>query len=278
MRCSELSWVTNDGRQILGRVWQPEEEPRGVVCLVHGLGEHSGRYEHVGRALADAGYALWAFDLRGHGRSQGPRGHVSSWDALFDDVSLSVDSAAKQFPNAPLFLYGHSLGGTIVLTFCLARKPSIAGVIVTAPLLRTAFEPPAWKLALGKLLYRAAPGFSMNNELDPQGLSHDSQVVSAYVHDPLVHKLVSARLALDLIEQGKTALQRAGEWSLPLLLMNGTADPICSPQAVSVFAKTAGTACTYRAWEGLFHELHNELEQQEILQAMIAWLRERTRS
>lgn len=263
---------TGDGLQLYGQGWLPEGAPRAAVCLVHGLGEHSGRYSHVAAALNQAGYALLAFDLRGHGKSPGQRGHAPSWDVLLDDITLLLQEAAQRFPDYPRFLYGHSLGGILVLSYALRRKPQVAGAIVTSPLLRTAFQPPAWKLWLGKTLYNLAPSFALSNELDPRGLSHDQRVVDAYVNDPLVHNRVSARLAMDMLQAGEWALEHAAEFSLPLLLMHGAADPICSPQASSEFAARVPGDCTFKLWDGLYHETHNEPEQGQVFRFMVEWL------
>jgi len=188
---TEFNWRSNDGLQFYAQAWTPEEEPRAAVALVHGLGEHSGRYAHVAAAMTAAGYALVGFDLRGHGRSEGKRGHSPSWDTLMDDIARLVEETSNRFPGRPVFLYGHSLGGNLVLNYVLQRKPQLAGAIVTSPILRTAFQPPAWKIKLGETLYNLWPAFSLTNEIDPKGISHDSQVVSAYVNDALVHNRVS---------------------------------------------------------------------------------------
>ena len=276
LRHSDVNWRTNDGLQLYGELWEPNQAPRGIVCLVHGLGEHCGRYGHVAAALTPAAYALSAYDQRGHGKSEGQRGHAPSWDSLLDDIALSLEKAARRFPDAPRFLYGHSLGANLVLTYCLQRRPQLAGVIATGPLLRPAFQPAAWKMALGKLLYGVWPGFALNNELDPKGISQDPKVVDAYVHDPLVHDRVSARLGMDLLKEGAWALEHASEFELPLLLMNGDSDPICSPQAVGEFGSRTGASCTYKTWPGLYHEIHNEPEQQRVFEFMISWLNKHT--
>jgi acylglycerol lipase len=273
-----LNWQTSDGLELYAQLWEPEQKPRGVVCLVHGLGEHCGRYGHLGTALTRAGYALSAYDLRGHGKSEGQRGHAPSWDALLDDIALSLDKARQRYPGTPQFLYGHSFGASLVLTYALQRQPQIAGVIATGPLLRPAFQPPAWKTALGKALYQLWPTFALNNEVDPKAVSRDPNVVEAYVNDPLVHDRVSARMGMDLLNKGTWALEHASEFKLPLLLMNGDADALCSPRCVGEFARSAGALCTYKAWPGLFHEIHNEPEQEQVFDYLISWLNEHTPS
>jgi alpha-beta hydrolase superfamily lysophospholipase len=280
MQHFEFNWQTDDGLQLYAQGWQPHVEPKGVVCLVHGLGEHSGRYAHLAAFLNQAGYALLAFDLRGHGQSEGQRGHAPSYEALLDDISQLLAEAAERYPNHPRFLYGHSLGGNLVIgqlvgPYAPHRRPNLAGVIATGPLLRTAFEPPAWKLTLGKIMYNLWPTFSMANELDRQGLSRDPEVVRAYEVDPLVHDRVSARLAMDMLQAGVWALEHAGELSLPLLLMHGGADRLTSAQASGEFAAQAGNVCTLRIWDGFYHEIHNEPEQEQVFEYLLEWLNDK---
>ena len=145
---SEFTWQAEDGLQLFAQDWRPESEPHAVVCLVHGIGEHSGRYEHLATFLNQAGYALSAFDLRGHGKSQGQRGHAKTYGVLLDDISRFLAENVKRFPNLSFFLYGHSFGGALVLNYVLRCHPQITGVIATGASLRTAFKPPAWKLIL----------------------------------------------------------------------------------------------------------------------------------
>ena len=273
---SESTWRTADGLELFAQLWQTEARPRGVVCLVHGLGEHSGRYSHLAAVLTKAGYALQAFDLRGHGNSEGRRGHAPSWEVLLDDISLSLTQAEARFPDAPLFLYGHSLGATLALTYCMSRPSQLAGVIATGPLLRPAIQLPAGKMALGRMMYHLWPTFSLNNELDPTGISRDQNVVRAYVDDPHVHDRISARLGLDMLQAGEWASQHGENLKLPLLLMYGSADPLCSPQAIQKFGERANHDCTCKAWDGLYHEIHNEPEQHEVFRTVIEWLEAHT--
>jgi acylglycerol lipase len=270
----EFRWRTSDGLQLFAQGWRPRGECRAVVCLVHGLGEHTGRYGHVAVALSRAGYALLGFDLRGHGRSEGQRGHAPSLDDLLDDMTRLLEEATQRFLGCPAFLYGHSLGGSLVLDFALRRRPHIAGVIATGPLLRTAFTPPAWKTTLGRLLYGVWPTLSLTNGLDITGLSRDAAVVSAYANDPLVHDRVSARLGMDMLDSGEWALARASAFPLPLLLMHGGADRITSAEASRQFAESAPDSCTLRIWDGLYHEIHNEPEQRQVFDVLIEWLGE----
>jgi len=244
------------------------------VCLVHGHGEHVGRYAHVGETFSRAGYALVGFDERGHGKTSGPRGHVPSYDAMMDDIADFLAMMKTRYPGLPVFLYGHSMGGNQVLNFGLRRKPELAGVIATDPWLRLAFDPPAIQVFLGRTMNNIAPGFIQKSGLETAALSRDQKVVDAYITDPLVHDKISARLFVGMYESGLWALDHAAEFSLPLLLMHGTADRLTSYKASREFAEHGGKNITFREWDGFYHEIHNEPEKAEVLKAMINWMDE----
>ena len=266
---------TQDGLKLQGRGWQPDSQPRAAVVLIHGVGEHTGRYAHVGEALSGAGFALLGYDLRGHGRSQGRRGHTPSYDHLLDDISLTFQVARSRYPQARIFLYGHSLGATLALLYAIQRSPGVEGVVATGPVFRTAFAPPPLKIAAGRLLDRLVPTFTMYNEVNPAHLSHDPAVVRAYVEDPLVHNRISARMGIGLIDLGSRLLARYGELKVPVLLMCGRDDRLTSTAASREFASMAGPICTLKEWEGLYHEIHNEPQKAQVIAFMLDWMRSR---
>ncbi len=275
MITEEFNWKTTDGLTLQACNWQPEADLRGVVCLVHGLGEHLGRYRQVAAYFTNAGIGVLSFDLRGHGKSQGKQGYIPSYDILLDDVQRLLTEAGTRYPAKPIFLYGHSLGGNLVINYALRRKPSLIGVISTSPFLHPGFNPPASKLALGKIMYSVWPGFTMPNGLELQALSKDPRVVDAYINDRLVHNHLSARLGLDMLKSGEWAMNHAAELSVPLLLMHGDADRLTSASASREFARGAGEKCTLKIWDGGYHELHNEPEQREVLGYMLNWMEAR---
>jgi alpha-beta hydrolase superfamily lysophospholipase len=240
--------------------------------LVHGHGEHVARYDHVADALTEKGYAMLGFDLRGHGKSGGPRGHTPSYNALMDDIASFSQQTEQRYPGLPRFLYGHSLGGNLVLNYALRRKPDLRGVIATGPWLKLAFDPPASQVTLARLTNGIAPGFTQHSKLNTQGLSHDQVVVAAYDNDPLVHDKISARLFMAIYESGLWALEHAAEFPLPLLLMHGAADPITSAKASQEFAQRAGNKVTLKIWDGMYHEIHNEVGKAEVFKTMLTWL------
>ncbi len=269
----EIEIRTEDGLHLRGFDWRPEGDPLAAVCLVHGIGEHVGRYAHVVAALNQAGFAVVGLDLRGHGRSDGPRGFTPSFDAYLDDMDLLLGEARSRYPGAPVVLFGHSLGGLLMLYYPLRRDVKVAGVVASSPQLRLAFKPPAWKTTMGRLMFNLWPAFNMPSGLEQAALSRDAQVVRAYAADPLVHDRVSARLGIGLIDLGQWVIDHASEFSLPLLVYNGSQDRLTSADACREFAAKVPGDCTLKIWEGLYHETHNEPQKAEVIAFMLDWLK-----
>jgi len=275
MAISETKLETKDHLRLFTRTWEPETEGRAIVCLVHGLGEHSGRYNEVAAVLNESGYIVCAFDLRGHGRSGGVRGHAPSYDILMDDIACFLAATGLRYPGLPLFLYGHSLGGSLVINYVLRQHPFLNGVITTAPGLRPAFSVPAGKMLLLRLMYYLWPSLSVANELDINGLTHDPEVIRTYRSDPLVHNRITPGLAMASLKAGEWAIRRSSAFSVPILLMHGSGDQITSVAASREFAAGAGDMCTLKIWDGLYHEIHNEIEHSAVFASMLAWLKAR---
>jgi alpha-beta hydrolase superfamily lysophospholipase len=267
----EFEFSATDGLKLFGRKWVADD-PKALVCIVHGLGEHSGRYQHVARRMNEAGLTVYAFDLRGHGKSEGKRGHAD-YEDLMNDITVFLNTCMREYPDIPLFLYGHSLGGNLVINYGLKRKSPVKGIISTAPFLKLTKEVPTVLVAFARFLNRVYPSLTLSNGLDPSDLSHDPQVVKAYQDDPLVHDRISARLFIQSYDAGRWALENAFSFSLPLLLMHGDEDKITSFEASREFAQKAGKVCTFKAWKGMYHEIHNEPEWKEVVQFTISWVR-----
>jgi len=274
METKEWNWKTRDNLSMYSRSWSPTGQMKAVVCLIHGLGEHTGRYEHVGEAFSEAGYALVGCDLRGHGNSAGPRGHIPSYQALMDDISAFIEQVKQKYPEKPLFLYGHSLGGNLVLNYALRIKPKIQGVISSSAWLELAFQPPASKVNLAKLMVKILPSFSQPNGLEIAALAREPSVIEAYKNDPLVHDKISASLFLNIYEAGLWALEHASEFPLPLLMIHGTADRLSSVEGTRKFARAAGKKVKAVYLEGWYHETHNEAEKAEVFKYMTTWMDE----
>jgi len=269
----EFTLKTKDNLSLWGQGWQPAEPARAVICLVHGLGEHTSRYAHVAAAMVAAGFAMLGMDLRGHGKSESKRGFVPTYDILLDDIDLLLAEAAQRYPGKARFLYGHSLGGNLVLYYSIRRKPDIQGVIDTAGQLRLAYNPPAAQLLVGRIMSRLAPGYTMSSGLSTDALSHDPEVVKAYRADPLVHDRLSASLGMGLLASGEWILKHASEFPpIPLLIMHGLGDRITSAEASRQFASQVHGDVVFKPWENLFHEIHNEPEKQVVIDFMIHWI------
>ncbi len=250
----------------------PVENPRLVILLVHGLGEHAGRYAHVARFFNEHGMAVLAADLPGHGRTSGPRGHARGLKHLFQTVDQLMEEAEKCFPGVPKVLYGHSMGGNVVLNYLLRRQPDVAGVIATSSWIRLPEPPPAAKVAAGRVMQYLWPSLALPNGLDPAAISRDPEVVRAYKEDPLVHDKISAALGASMLDAARYLDTWRGKVPVPVLLMHGSEDRLTAWQGSSEFAERADGPVTFQLWEGGYHELHNDLQQEEVLAAILAWL------
>lgn len=279
MPCFEKQLKTRDGLRLATYSWTAAAEApiKAVIVLTHGHGEYASKYGHVAQAFTAGGYAVLAYDLRGHGRSGGPRGHAPRYEALLSDLHAVHDEAGHQFPGRPVFLYGHSLGGQITLNYALERRPAAAGVVVSAPWLKLVYRPPAWKMTLAQVLANVVPGFTQETGLDTAiPMTHDVALLAAYPDQHLSHAKMSARLGMDALHQGEALLARAGQFSLPLLVLHGGADGVFKPETSQAFvdqAASADKAC--QVFPGLYHEIHNEVEREHVFRDVLAWLDQR---
>jgi alpha-beta hydrolase superfamily lysophospholipase len=269
----EWNW-TQEGVKFFAQGWSPPQT-KGVVCIVHGFNEHSTRYAHVAERLCRAGYAVLTFDEFGHGRTEGKRGHAPSYEAMLDSVKVILDEAETRFPGVKKFLYGHSMGGGIVTNFVLRRQPNLAGAVVTGPLFKLGFEPPAFKVFLARIMKSIYPAFTEKADLNSEAISRDRNEVRKYNEDPFNHGKITAGMFFGFFEAGKWALKHAGELKIPMLLMHGTADKLTSPEGTKEFAANAPkNLVTLKLWEGFYHELHNEPEpdRSEVIAYITSWL------
>ncbi len=276
MRHLEGQTSTADGLALYTQTWLPDEEPKGMLAFSHGGGEHSGRYHHVGAALAKAGYGLHMVDLRGHGKSPGRRGHLMAWDEYRRDMAALMEGARQTATQVPQFFGGHSLGGLIAASVAVDNPSGYKGVVLSGAFLEMAWQPAPSKLAMARLLARFLPGVTTTNDLDPSAISRSPEVVAAYTSDPLVHNRVNVRGALVILSAQTETLARAGDLHLPILMMHGSSDRIAAPSGSARFYEAAQAADkTLKIYDGLYHEVFNEPEQAQVLTDLIAWLDER---
>jgi len=222
-------WTNKRGERFKFACWPSGEPTKALLLIHHGLGEHSGRYHRFAQQLVDLPVEIRAYDVRGHGTSEGQRGHAEGLDGLVDDLEEIIPVMLERSGAESIFLYGHSMGGATVAHYLTTRTPhdAIVGVILSAPGLLIPLSPATKiKLAIGKVLGSVVPKLSLGNGLDPKGISSVEEEVSRYKNDPLVHDRISAGLGVSLVGDGARALDNAHRITLPLLVYQGVGDPI----------------------------------------------------
>lgn len=260
MKSEAYSSTTIGDMPELRRIWTPVGKAWADVVIVHGLGEHSGRYERTGSLMADAGLKVWSFDLIGFGASGGRRAYVDSWDRFLDQTAAHVEAAGR-----PRVLLGHSMGGTVALDYVLSGRTSPDLLVLSAPALGGGA---AWQRKLAPLLASAVPGLSIPNALKGEQLSSDPAVGEAYFADPLVLTKSTARLGAELFAAMDRCRAGLAELKIPTLVMHGAADTIVPPQVSAPLAEVSER----RLLPGLRHEIFNEPEGPEVVAQVIEWI------
>ena len=283
-------FTASDGENLALYSWQPDDsakqlsrqgvQTRAVVLIVHGLGEHAGRYDHVAHALRNWGFEVRAYDQRGHGESGGKPGALPSNMALLDDLAEVVDDTREHYtslPELPLILLGHSMGGLVASRFVSLRIRPVNALVLSSPALDAGLG--SFQKLLLKLLPRVAPNLCVSNGLDANFISHDREVVKAYLADRLVHNKISPRLGQFIATQGPATVASAASWRTPTLLMYAGADQLVNPAGSDQFAKLASTSqavkpgtVTAKRFDGYYHELFNELEAAPVFEWLKCWL------
>ncbi|WP_242540055.1 alpha/beta hydrolase [Trinickia mobilis] len=266
---------TSDGIDLVSYRWPAVGEPRATVALIHGLAEHAGRYQALAACLNAAGIEVVAVDLRGHGRSPGERAWVERFDRYLLDADALLELAARE--HTPLFLMGHSMGGTIAALHALERpRPSghaLAGLILSSPALAPGRDVPRWMIAASRLISRVWPRFPAM-KIDAVLLARDPAVVAANRADALVHHgPVPARTGAEILEAMARIENRRATLSLPVLVFHGTVDKLTEPEGSRDFAARAGSADrTLTLYEGSYHETMNDLDRERVIGALIEWI------
>ena len=264
---------TTDGLSLNVRKWNDEGEqhPKAIV-IIHGIGEHQGRYAHVAKYFIKSGYEVYSYDQRGHGVSGGKRGHSPGVDASLDDL----DAVLKSVESDQFYLYGHSFGGNVLVNYLLRRdNVRLKAAVLSGAWMMLKKKPSSIEYALAKVMNSIFPSFTQNNQIDVTALSSINQVGEDYMSDPLVHPKISVGLFMDFYPAGLKAIENAGQLKTPTLLIHGEDDRIVDPEGSREFAKNAGELATMRIYSDTRHELHNDTRAEEVLEGVVDWLKER---
>jgi acylglycerol lipase len=255
------------------QAWLPEGNVKAVLLIVHGLGEHCGRYMNVVNHFVPLGYAVYGFDHIGHGRSEGMREVVERFTDFIDTLAVYHEMVKVWQTGKPLFLLGHSMGGLIASYYLLDHQADFSGAVLSAPLIKATGNISQATILMGKILSALAPRMGLL-PLDPNGISRDPEVVKGYTRDPLVFQgKTPARLAAELLKAMLRVSAEADKIILPLIVLQGSGDKLVDPQGAQILYDRAGSKDkTIKIYEGLYHEVFNEPERARVLQEVETWL------
>ena len=264
------------GHSLYFRYWEPEEQARAIILLVHGAGEHCTRYQHLAEYFSSRGYAIAGFDHIGHGKSDGQYGFVERFDDHLESLGNFRQQLERDFPGLPVILLGHSMGGLISSLYLLQHQHQFIGCALSGPAIKTDLQPPAIQILLIRLLSRLAPKLGVL-QLDAAGVSRDQVVVDDYCADPLVfHGKMSARMVAEMFAGMNRIQEQAAKISLPLLLLHGGGDVMTAPSGSQfLHDHVSSKEKTLKIYPGLYHEIFNEPEQQEVFADLLGWCEER---
>ena len=274
MKRENFEIKSTDNRTLFAQFWAPDDGVNGVICLIHGIGEHVDRYNYWAERAVSEGLAFLGFDLCCSGRSEGKRGLMPSFNTFMDDIELLLKQAEIRFPGAPVILYGHSMGGALVLNYAIRRSPAISGIFVTSPWLILKNKPSKFMISVVRMLSELFPNLTISagSSSGAENLSRDKEVVKDYLKDPLVHNRISLKMIIALQEAAAFAIENASKLKLPLLLMHGSSDQITDPEGSRQFMESGKNNCTLKIWEGLYHEMYNEPEKEEVFNYLMNWI------
>lgn len=268
----ESTFTTADNFTLFERTWTCENA-KGVVLITHGIAEHSGRYEHVANSLVDAGFSVVAFDLRGHGKSSGKRNYIDSFQDYLNDLEEVLARTKTHFSNLPIFLFGHSMGGGITTLFSIERQPDVRGILLSAPSVKVSDDISPFLQKISGVLSVIAPKLPAV-KLESKDISKDPAVVEAYDNDALNYRGgILARTGAELLKSTRTITTQASAIALPILIMHGTADKLADMSGSEMlYEKVSSADKTLKLYDGLYHEILNEPEQDQVKTDMISWL------
>jgi alpha-beta hydrolase superfamily lysophospholipase len=284
-RHTSTQFLGAGGVRLLLQAWLPAgpdlmepPEPSAVIAVVHGYGDHGGRYVWFGEAMAARGLAVYVYDLRGHGQSSGTRGQVKRFDEYLGDTEVFLDEVRKLQPGEPLILLGHSMGGLICARLAEERAPDVRALVLSSPFLQLAEAVPPARVAAAKGLAVVWPNKDIGNTVRAAQLSHDKTVVDAYVTDRLVHHVAPARWAVETLAAQDAVMAAAERITLPLYVLYGKDDQVVDVAFIeALYARAASEDKNIRSYEGLYHECFNEVGREQVYDDLAAWLAPRVR-
>jgi len=271
MQVEKCSWKMPKSIELYGKLCIPDGRMTALVIIVHGIGEHSGCYYNWAEKFVTQSVGLLLFDLRGHGNSPGIRGHASL-RLINDDLREIIKNMNKRFPDLPIVLFGHSLGGHLVLHYAIGNNDKVQGIIASSPWLKLVHAPSPLLVRLAGWISRVAPWITVSTGIKASQLSQDGVTTKSTKTDPVLHKKISIGLFSDLWTNGGYILHNKDRLNIPLLVMHGSADPLTSYQASKSFSKNAGGYATFKIWHGMRHDLLNDAGNEVVFQYAMKWL------
>lgn len=272
MQSKEFNLVAGDGNFLIGRVWAPEGRPHAVVCIVHGIGEHSGRYNLWAKRFCEQGVLVYSVDLRGHGLSEGRRGHVDHLNNYLDDISSLIRLVKHNWDELPVFLYGHSMGGSLVLNYLLRKRQDFAGAVITSPWLKLVNPPSAFVCKAAAMLNHFFPKMVFGTGIKASQLSSDVEKQKSSSEDKLMHHKISVRLFNELNAANDFVLQRASRFVIPMFFAHGSADSLTDFSTTRDLADKIGGNASFYGARNMRHELHFEPVADDLFFFLNSWM------
>ena len=273
MKHTEGTFKEPQGFNLFHQCWLPDENPRAILMIVHGLAEHSGRYMNIVNYFVPRGYAVYSFDYRGHGKSEGPRVYVDRFSDYVNDVRAFFEIVYQQHSNLKIFLVGHSIGATIALPYAVKYQSDLSGLIISGVSLKPGASISPVMKVMARLISVLSPKMGVT-VIDASTISKDKAVVNAYVNDPLVYRgKITARLGAEMIKTIDKLPSQVPEIKLPVIIMHGTEDRLCNPEGSQIIYDRIGSSDkTLKLYQGLYHEIFNEPEREQVMADVATWL------
>ena len=273
MKTENLYIHAGKGTQLFCQSWQPDTPPKATLFIVHGLGEHLGRYEEMALSMVERGIGVFAFDHRGHGGSDGKKGHAASVEQLIEDTEFALMKCRSLFLETPICIYGHSMGGQIAASFLKKIKSKeLSRAIISSAWFELVSPPPPWQIKMIKQLKKIIPNLTLSNRLDPDLISSVTEEVALYKNDPKIHDRISFALFKALYTNGLKLLSENKLAKVPVLLCHGDGDRITAHTASERYAVNLGEKATFKNWPGSYHEPHHDKDKSKVIELYADWI------